>query len=316
MPDKIDVHQHVIPPDWVKGLSERKSLHRPPFWTPQRAIGWMDDHGIGSSILSVTAPGFEGWEVDELNIATRRANEYTASVVAEWPTRFGSFAMLPLPDVKQALIETAFAFDQLHADGVVVFSNYGERYLGHALFEPLWAELDERRAVVFVHPTRMVQPELKGIPGPFVDFPFATTRTAVDMVMNGVMDRFQNLRVILSHGGGFLPYAAYRFASFAVNGPPGKPASPTFDVDMPKMLEKFRRFYLDTALASSPSAFPSLKAFAEPSHILFGSDYPYAPGGVAEYFTKMLDDNPLLSFAEREAIGCRNAQSLFPRLRD
>lgn len=315
MADKIDVHQHVIPPSWVEHLLQRNSRHRPPEWNPEQAIDWMDAHGIAASMLSLTAPGFEGWGDDELSLATRQTNEYTAGLVAKWPDRFGNFAILPLPSIDRSLNEVSFALDDLHADGVMVFSNYGERYLGDPFFEPLWAELDRRGAVVFVHPTRMVQPELKGIPGPFVDFPFATTRTAVEMVMNGVLDRFQKMRVILSHGGGFLPYAAYRFASFAVNGPPGKPASPTFDIDMPHMLEKFRCFYLDTALASSPSALPSVKAFANPSRILFGSDYPYAPGGVAESFTAMLDESPLLSQVEREAIDRRNAEVLFPRLR-
>lgn len=315
MAEKIDVHQHLIPPRWAERLLQLGSRHRPPSWSPEQTVAWMDVHGIATSILSLTAPGFEGWGDDEIVSAAREANEYAAGLVAKWPSRFGSFAILPLPNLDQALEEVSHALDHLHADGVVVFSNYGERYLGDPLFEPLWAELDRRSAIVLVHPTRMVQPELKGIPGPFVDFPFATTRAAVEMVMNGVMDRFENVRVILSHGGGFLPYAAHRFASFAVNGPPGKPASPTYDADFPRMLDKFRRFYLDTAIASSPSALPSLKAFADPSRILFGTDYPYAPGGVAETFTAMLDGSPLLTDVERQAIDRCSAEALFPRLR-
>ena len=210
-------------------------------------------------MLSLTAPGFEGWDESELRPAARRVNEYTAGLIAKWPQRFGNFAILPLPDIDGSLAEVAFAFDNLRADGVAVFTNYGERYLGDPFLEPLWAELDRRGAVVFVHPTRMTQPELKGIPGPFVDFPFATTRAALEMVTNGVLDRYQRMRVILSHGGGVLPYAVYRFASFGVSARPGFPKSPTFDIDMPKMLDKFRRFYIDTALSSSPTALPSLK---------------------------------------------------------
>jgi predicted TIM-barrel fold metal-dependent hydrolase len=245
----------------------------------------------------------------------RQVNEYTAGLVAKWPERFGNFAVLPLPDIDAALEEVAFALDTLHADGVVVFSNYGERYLGDPFLGPLWAELDRRGAVVFVHPTRLVQPELEGIPAPFVDFPFATTRAAVEMVTNGVMDRYRNMRVILSHGGGFLPYAAYRFASFGVSGPPGSTKSPSFDTDMPDLLDTFRRFYIDTALSSSPTALPSMKAFADPTRILFGSDYPYAPGGISENFIAMLDQSPLLSPDERTAIDRGNAEVLFPNRR-
>lgn len=315
MTDKIDVHQHVVPPSWVAGLEKRNSRHHPPAWTPEGAIDWMDANGIATGILSLTAPGFEGWSEDETRTGTRQVNEYTAGLVARWPERFGNFCILPLPDVGGALEEVAYAFDTLHADGVVVFSNYGERYLGDPFLEPLWAELDRRGAVIFVHPTRLAQPELNGIPGPFVDFPFATTRAAVEMVMNGVLDRYQRMRVILSHGGGFLPYAAYRFASFGVSGRPGSPKSPTFDTDMPDLLAKYRRFYLDTALSAGPSALSSLKAFADPTQILFGSDFPYASGGIAETFTAMLDQSPLLSLAEHTAVDRGNAKSLFPRLR-
>ena len=315
MANKIDVHQHVVPPYWAEQLQHRQSRHRPPGWTPEAAIDWMDANGIATGILSLTAPGFEGWSDDELRPASRRVNDYTADLVAKWPDRFGNFAILPLPDLDAALEEAVYALDTLHADGVVVFSNYGDRFLGDPFLEPLWAELDRRGAVVYVHPTRLTQPELKGIPAPFVDFPFATTRAAVEMVFNGVMDRYLRMRVILSHGGGFLPYAAYRFSSFGVSGPPGSAPSPTFDVDRANMVDKFRRFYIDTALSSSPTSLPSLMAFADPSRLLFGSDYPYGPGTISENFGAMLNESPLLSAADHAAIDRGNAEALFPNRR-
>ena len=311
MADRVDVHQHVIPPCWVEGLQSRNSKHRPPAWSPEIALDWMDEQGIATGYLSLTAPGFEGWAVEDSKMAARQVNEYTAGLCSRWPTRFGNFAVLPLPDIDSSLSELAFAFDELSADGIVLFSNYGERFLGDPFLEPLWAELDRRHAIIFVHPTRLSQPELKGITAPLVDFPFATTRTALQMVMNGVMDRYQGLRVILSHGGGFLPYAAYRFASLAAGGRPGSVASPNFDADLRGMIEKFRRFYLDMALASGPTALPSLKAFADPTRLLFGSDYPYGPGGVSEYFANMFDTSELFSSAEQEAVDHLNAAALF-----
>ena len=315
MSGKIDVHQHVVPPSWVEGLRQRNLSHRPPPWTPEGAIDWMDAHGIATGVLSLTAPGFEGWNDAGMRPAVRQVNDYVAGLVSKWPHRFGNFAILPLPDIDMAIEEATYALDTLGADGVVVFSNYGERYLGDPFLEPLWAELDRRDTVVFVHPTRLVQSELSGIPAPWVDFPFATTRAAVEMVVNGVLDRYTRMKVILSHGGGFLPYAAYRFASFAVSGRPGSPKSPTFDADLSDMLDKFRRFYIDTTLSSSPTALPSLKAFADPGHLLFGTDYPYAPGEISENFTAMLAESQVLTAAEHVAIDYGNALPLFPRLR-
>ena len=312
MADRIDVHQHVLPPIWVEGLRERNLPHRPPPWSPDAALAFMDASGVATGLLSLTAPGLAGWAEDELAPMTRRVNEYVAGLVAARPDRFGNLAYLPLPDLESAVAEACFALDTLGADGVTLLSNYGDRYLGDPWLEPLWAELDRRAAVVLVHPTRLTQPELKGIPGPIVDFPFGTTRAAVQMVTNGVLDRHPNVRVILSHGGGFLPYAAHRFAALAAAGRPGSPRSETFEADTQTILANFRRFYLDTALASSPCSIPSLQAFADPARLLYGSDFPYAPGGVGGQFTAMLDTSPLLSVADHSSdrpTQCRSAIS-------
>ena len=300
--NRIDVHQHVLPPFWVEGLKARKSVHRPPPWSPEAAIAFMDSRRIAIGYLSLTAPSLEAWTADERRAVAREVNEYTCDVVGRWPGRFGNFATLPLPDLEGALLEVSHALDVLHADGVVLMSNYGDRFLGDPSFEPVWAELDRRAAVVLVHPTRTTLPPLDGIPAPFIDFPFATTRTACEMVLRGVLDRHRRVRVILSHAGGFLPFGVHRFVT-CVGTMPGRPAADA-------LMNGFRRFYLDTAISSGPSVIPSLKAFADPSRIVFGSDFPYAPGGQDEPFTALLDGNAQLSPAEHAAIDQTNAGRL------
>ena len=300
---RIDVHQHILPPFWAEELKRRGSPHRTHPWSPELAISFMDSRRIAKGFLSLTAPALTAWDEDELRSAARRVNDYTADVVQRHPDRFGNFITLPLPDMDGALDEVAHGFDALHADGVILLSNYGERFLGDPVFEPLWAELDRRKAIVFVHPTRTALAELPGLPAPLIDFPFATTRTACDMVYRGVLDRYPDMRVILSHAGGFLPYAAHRFVTCA-GTMPGAP-------EQAAMTAAFRRFYFDTALSSSPSAIPSLKAFADPARILFGSDFPYAPGGLDEPFTALLDGSRDLSAADHAAIDHGNARLLF-----
>ena len=302
MTSRIDVHQHVLPSFWVEGLRERGSPHRPPPWSPEAALAFMDTRGVATSVLSLTAPGLSAWAEADRRDAARRVNDYTAELGVRWPGRFGSFATLPLPDIEGALEETAYALDTLKADGVALLSNYGDLFLGDPLFEPLWRELDRRAAVVFIHPNRTTLPELAGIPAPFIDFPFATTRTAVHMVLKGVFDRYANLSVVLSHAGGFLPFAAYRVATTAQILPGVG--------DAEAILAKLRRFYFDTALSSSPSAVASLREFADPSRILFGSDFPYAPGGPAEGYTELLDASPWLSDDEHAAVDSGNAAAL------
>lgn len=299
---KIDVHHHLLPPFWVDYLQQHPTVHRvPQQWTPARAIDSMDTQGIAKALLSLSVPGVGPWPVDERPKAARAVNDYAAELVAERPERFGALATLPLPDVDAALVELERAFDTLAVDGVIVFTNYGERFLGDSSFEPLWAELDRRGALVLIHPDSTTLPAIVGMPAPLVDFPFATTRTAVDMVFKGVMGRYRNMNVVLSHAGGFLPYVADRIA----RGGSAQPGMPGQE----ELLDTLRRFYLDTALSTGPMALPSLTAFAEPGHILFGSDHPYA-AGMAEEFTAVLDSSPQLSDQQRAAITHLNAAAL------
>src|SRR5260370_32847998 len=160
-----------------------------PQWSPESAIAFMDSQEIATGILSLTAPSVVGWKTIERREMARRVNEYTADLVARRPDRYGNFATPPLPDVDGALRELEYALDTLRADGVILLSNYAGKYLGDAAFEPVWAELDPRQAVVFVHPGQPPLPPAVGVAGPLVDYPFATTRAAGPPVRYGLEAR-------------------------------------------------------------------------------------------------------------------------------
>jgi 6-methylsalicylate decarboxylase len=306
---RIDVHQHVVPPFWAEALAVHggdPSGSAMPKWSPEAAVAFMDSQEIQTGILSLTTPSVEGWVGDERYRMSRRINDYTADLVAKRPDRFGHFATLPIPDIEGSIRELARAFDTLHADGVVVHSNYAGAYLGDAAFEALWAELDRRAAVVFVHPTNPPFAPGAGIARPLVDFPFDTTRAAIQLVLSGVIARYPSVRVILAHAGGFLPYGAHRVAELAGVFNPGAPRPS-------EILASFQRFYFETSL-SAGAALPTLQAFAPSGHILFGSDFPYAQASVAAEFTKTLDRYAGLTPAEHDAVDRESALALFPRL--
>lgn len=306
---RIDVHQHIVPPFWADALSAHgadPSGWACPAWSADSAIAFMDSVGTAAGVLSLTAPSVKGWSGQAKRDIARRVNAYTAEVVARHPTRFGNFATLPLPDVDGALAEIAHAFDTLKVDGVVLMSNHDGAYLGEPAFDPVWNELDRRQAVVFIHPAMPAIAPLKGMPGPMIDYPFDTTRTAVHLVVNGVVSRYPNVRIILSHAGGFLPYAAQRVATVA---PMANKNSPSADT----VLAQLQTFYFDTAL-SAPSALPSLAAFAKPGHILYGSDFPYAPSAAGAAFAAQQDASAVFSAQQQAAINRSNALALFPRL--
>jgi 6-methylsalicylate decarboxylase len=310
--NRIDVHQHVVPPVWADALpshgGDPSGWAGPASeWTPDHAIAFMDSQQIATGILSLTAPGVQGWADQAKLDMARQVNEYTAGLVAKHPTRFGNFATLPLPDIDGTLKTIEYSLDTLKADGLVLLSNYGGQYLGDPAFETVWAELNRRKAVVFIHPGKPKIDLIPAMPAPLLDYPFDTTRTAVQMVLNGVITRNPNVRIILSHAGGFLPYVLHRVAELASRVRKDVPPSE-------EILKQLQTYYFDVALSSSLAALPTLTAFAKQGHIMYGSDYPYAPVEVSASFARKLDAYTALSEDEHAAINCSNAFALFPRL--
>ncbi|MFE2487598.1 amidohydrolase family protein [Streptomyces mirabilis] len=148
-------------------------------------------------------------------------------------------------------------------------------------------------------PARRPQRGATVVRGPRTD----ATRVAYLLVRNGIARTYPNIRFILSHAGGFVPYASHRMA-VAIAGDTGR--SP-LDV-----LDDFRAFYFDTALSSSPAALPTLLTFARPGHVLFGSGWPFVPTPAGQYFAGGLDTGVAPDLLQ--AVNRGNAEALFPRL--
>jgi predicted TIM-barrel fold metal-dependent hydrolase len=278
-----------------------------PEWSAEEALAVMDAHDIATAVLSISTPGVQLRPTAGRDAASRakarELNEFAARVAQDHPGRFGFFATLPVPDIDGALEEVAHAFDTLRASGVILLANVHGRYLGAPEDDPLFAELDRRRAIVFVHPGELPSGRIDGIPPFAADFLLDTTRAAFRLVRSGVMRRYPSLKIILSHAGGFVPYASHRLAAALTLETQRSPA---------EILEDFASFYFDTALSGSPAALPSLLAFAKPGHVLFGSDWPYAPAIAVSYFTGQLDAYAALDANGHAAIDRMSAEVLFP----
>lgn len=293
-PSLIDLHHHTIPTPYREALSRRgiaaaggRDL---PEWSPDQSLGVMDRHGIATAVLSVSAPGVHFGDDREARELARRCNEASAELVAAHPTRFGFFASLPMPDPDGAAAEAAYALDELGADGVVFMSSHHDgSYLGDPRFDPVLAELDRRSAVAFVHP---VAPAFSdqigvGIPAFAMEFTFDTTRAAFNLAHTGALERYRNIRFVLSHAGGTVPYLVARFDllwftddELAARAPQGASAY-------------MRSMYYDTALSANPHALSSLTELVGSDHIVFGSDFPFAPELVTQLTVDGLAAYPL-----------------------
>ena len=309
---RIDVHQHLLPPEYVAALTTQgMAAWAYPAFTPggasiDSAIAMMDENRIATGIVSLSAPGLAVWDDAEASTLACKVNEAAADLVKARPDRFGMFAAVPLPDIDGSLEAIRHAYDDLQTDGVVLMANSRGVYLGDSSLDPVMDELNRRHAVIFVHPSNLPGPPADGVHPAVADFLLDTTRAAINLATNGVPRRYPNLRIILAHGGGFLPYAAHRIAltSSLMNQ----------DLTLEQLLDDLAGFYFDLALTASPTALPSLLAFAKPGHVLFGSDWPYAAPSSVKYFADHLDAYPGLEQQERRAIDRSNALGLFSRL--
>jgi 6-methylsalicylate decarboxylase len=284
-----------------------------PKWTKVLDQGFSKSIGVGTSILSVSVPGVTHIpDPEESAKAARSMNEYCAALRDENDKAYGFFATLPsLQHTKLVLQELRHALDTLHADGVTLFTRYGDGdgYLGNEEYVPLWEELNARKAVVFVHPINNKNGELfnEKLPFPAFDWPHETGRTAMDLIMHHRMEQFPDVKIILSHAGGTLPLLARRATLVSL---------PEFKQHIPaeSIMEQAKCFYFDLALSGSPEILPLILGFAKPDHILFGSDYPHATAPMSTKHARFIDTYEM-SDEKRREVYYGAAEKLFPRLK-
>lgn len=315
-PHRIDVHHHLLPPEFVAhmnatGLAWTGGPHVPD-WSAALARETLARHGIASAIASVS-PGVHWGDDAAASRLARYCNEYLARLVQDDPARFGGFATLPLPDVAASLRELEYALDVLDLDGVVLFSSAGGRYPGDPAYDELFAELAKRDAVVLIHPSTMppgADANGLGFPAGILEFTFDTTRCIANLLYRGVLERHPSIRYIVSHAGGAVPYLAWRIAGAASVPGVGDRVTRGSAADAMAALQSL---YYDTALSASDATFAALCALATPSHVLFGSDFPYVPDALIAAEVAGVERSRVLDDDARRAMERDNALALFPR---
>jgi predicted TIM-barrel fold metal-dependent hydrolase len=298
---RIDVHHHFFPADYLAGVPSNAASAEARAWTLARSIEDMDRAQIATAVLSITNPGT--WFGDDAGARrlARMCNDEAAQLIADYPGRFRMFATLPLPDIAGSLTELAYALDVLHADGVAMYTNYQDRWLGDPLFAPVFEELDRRGALVYTHPSTnvcqlSVLPEIKQAA---IEFGTDTTRTIASLLFSGAAARYARTRFIFSHAGGTMPFLIDRFVQLA--------ELPALAGRLPHgLMAELQKFYYDTAQAANPTALRALTSLVDPSQVLFGSDYPYRTA--ADHVTGLHGCG--FDAGELRAIECDNARRL------
>lgn len=289
----IDVHHHVI----GKNNPNFASL---PKWSMEIDAAENERLGIAGALLSLP--------VSSTPEQTHAINDFLAGFAAYDSKRYGVLACLPSAHTDATLKEIDYAYGTLKADGFCMPSNAGGMYIGDDRMDEILAELNRRAAVVLLHPVKPAgeAPKLCVTDPSVYEFPFDTTRAIMDLVYRGKMLKYPNIKWIVSHAGGAIPYLAYRLSTVEAE-------VKASELSVKDILHSLKSLYYDLALSTATSVFYTLKELVGTSQILFGTDAPLRPkDGVADSIS-IFEKSDIFSDDEKETIAHQTSEKLFPR---
>lgn len=313
----MDVHSHNILPEFTQLLEKHDAALEETFplpgWNIASHLKFMEAAGIETSVLSMPAPQPWYGDTEECRHIVRSYNEACARLKAGYPGKFLFCASLPLPDVDAAIQEAIYALDTLGADGIKLATNSRGQYVGDTALDPLMKVLNERNAVIILHPhkpTPVNEKVIAAAPLAIYEYPAETTRTVINMISRNVPARYPNVKVVVPHCGSFLPLAIPRMkAVHPVMLAKGFMEPVDWEANLSHL-------YYDLAGGATPEVVKTLLTITTPDHLLYGSDYPYQPesvlnGGLERLRTWIRKDTTLAPYAG--GILYENAHRLFSK---
>lgn len=317
----IDFHNHFYPPEYLAAIQSGPSnvkvtfdsegnplVHYPGDYNilvpGHRDISYREEvlnrAGVAKQILSFTTPGVHVEEPERAVELAAMVNDALARIVSERGDHFGALATLPMNAPDAAAAEFERACDRLGFRGAMLFSNINDVALSDLRFWPLYDAANKRKAVLYIHPSFPVGVEAmtEYWLTPLLGFTFDTTLAAAKLVFSGVAERFADIRWVLCHLGGTIPYLAERldrgYAAFSecranINRQPS---------------EYLKQFYYDT-VNFDPAALQLAIRFAGPGHILAGSDYPHQIGSLKQ----MVASIEAMNLPEEQKSGIRGGNA-------
>ena len=309
----IDLHHHAIPDFYWEASNEDGNAAggiTPPRWSLEGAIAYLDEAHIDAAVPSISTPGVHFGDDTAARSLASKVNEYLAEIKRDRPDRFGAFAILPLPDIEGSLEQIAYALDVLELDGVSMLTNAGGSYLGDARFDPVFEELQQRAAVVFVHPTASPDPiaHTLDLPDSLLDYPVDTSRAIAKLHYSNTFARTPDVRYVFSHAGGTIPFVASRFSIVDdMDVIPGAQERGAFADALP-------RLFWDTASAFSDPVLHMLRSVTGLGTVVFGTDYPYPRDAISIAGLRQLRHTSELGDGERRGVLGDTAARLIPRL--
>ena len=309
----IDVHNHYIGDEYIAYLEANnlslKEGFPLPEWSLKNDTDFMLEAGIYKSVLTL-APIHPYVDKSSAEFI-RTLNQNMYKVKQDNPDKYLFCATLPLTNVEDAVKEAIYALDELHAGGISLGSNIDGQYLGDTDLEPLMKVLNDREAVVIIHPHKpygLADKLFITTPLAMFEYPADTTRAVVNLVMHNTLVKYNKIKMVVPHGGSFLGLTIPRMKAIY---PVVKERNMVGDIDIDANIS---RFYFDIAGVQSVAVIKGLLSYTDPSKILYGSDYPYFRKDVLinnmeKLRHELSSDKDLAAY--EEAIFSKNAEKLF-----
>jgi len=292
----IDLHAHMVMPEilattYEHSLFAKSSRKARPDGKPEQMpesqlrpitdmalrLAHMDERGIDIQVVSPSILHQCTYMLDTEQAIEidRKSNELVAETVARHPDRLVGLGTVPLQDAQAAAQELERAMTSLGLKGVIIASNVNGIDLGDPHHRPFWAKAQELGAALFIHPAgnadeRMVKHRMLISLGQPLEETFAIS----SLVYDGVMDEFPGLKIVVAHGGGFLPYYAGRYDWIHRSG-----HSPQLKDEFSSYLQ---RFWYDSVIFN-PDMLEFLAAKVPASHIMLGTDFPFGENAPVEF---------------------------------
>jgi aminocarboxymuconate-semialdehyde decarboxylase len=274
----IDVHAHWFPPAIVEQFDRRLERVVWPEHTGDLAarIDEQDADGVQLQIIGLGHNQPYDSDAAAAQHCARFANDLYAEAASRFPGRLGVFGAIPLPHTEAAVAEAIRCLDDLNFAGIGVGTTATGRSLDDPALEELWAELDRRRSVVFMHPVGTPDTFSTGLDaymmGPKYGGPMESTIATTRLVMAGVTRRYPDIRWIIAPMGGSIGYLWRRFEEITESL--GQSSRVTGEAR-----KELQKLYYDTTLTDDPAV---IKFFADSvgvDRLVLGTDAPRVRAG-------------------------------------
>ncbi|HMG73910.1 MAG TPA: amidohydrolase family protein [Pyrinomonadaceae bacterium] len=294
---KLDLHTHYYPPIYfekIRDLPSEFSFDKspsgqtiikyrgarffgvtPPMTDVAKRLEDMDRVGIDVEVVSLSTPNVFFTDAEHQPEIARMTNDAYAELIARYPARFKGFASIPMDAPDAALKELHRAIDELKLNGVILLSNIGGRPLTSPEYRPFFAEANRLKLCILLHPMLPgnTAPFREYVLGPIVGFMFDTTLAVARMCFDGMLRAFPDIRWIVGHLGGAVPYLMERMD----NGWRDFPECRANIDDLPSTYLK--RLYYDT-VNFNPHMLKMVREMIGADRMVLGSDYPHLLGSI------------------------------------